>query len=58
MPTHGSDQPPEKLNDASQESSDHPICFTLLLQEAEDSAKGKEQLRRYLASVANAPDGL
>jgi hypothetical protein len=57
-PADGSNQPPKKLGDASLGTADLPICFTLLLREAKDSAQGKENLRRYLASVADATDAI
>jgi hypothetical protein len=53
-PAYGPRQSTEKLADDSQEPDEHPICFTMLLREAKRSAEGKENLRRYLASVANA----
>lgn len=55
-PAPDTDQPPPKPSDDTHEIYEHPICLTLLMQEAEKSAEGKEQLRRYGASLAKCED--
>lgn len=37
-------------------ASDEPLCMTLMLQEADESLEGAENLRRYLQSRADCSD--